>query len=55
MNTKTLRCALLIIAAALAGQAGAQAADPPPPNEQVVIPQVDRRDIQKPRFPSNDF
>jgi outer membrane beta-barrel protein len=55
MNTKTLRCALLITAAALAGQAGAQAADPPPPNEQVVIPQVDRRDIQKPRFPSNDF
>ena len=32
------------------------AADPPQPaNEQVVVPQVDRRDIAVPRFPSNDF
>jgi outer membrane beta-barrel protein len=26
-----------------------------PPNEQVVVPQVDRRDVQVPKFPSNDF
>ena len=26
-----------------------------PANEQVVVPQVDRRDIQVPKFPSNDF
>lgn len=24
-------------------------------NEQVVVPQVDRRDVQPPKFPSNDF
>ena len=26
-----------------------------PANEQVVVPQVDRRDVQPPKFPSNDF
>ena len=26
-----------------------------PANEQVIVPQVDRRDIKPPRFPSNDF
>src|SRR4051812_4985173 len=26
-----------------------------PANEQVVVPEVDRRDIKMPRFPSNDF
>jgi outer membrane beta-barrel protein len=26
-----------------------------PANEQVVVPQVDRREVQPPRFPSNDF
>lgn len=26
-----------------------------PSNEQVVVPQVDRRDIQPPKYPSNDF
>jgi outer membrane beta-barrel protein len=30
-------------------------ASPPPPTDQVVLPQIDRRDIQVPRFPSNDF
>jgi len=28
---------------------------PPANNDQVVVPQVDRRDIEKPKFPSNDF
>jgi outer membrane beta-barrel protein len=27
----------------------------PAANEQVVVPQVDRRDVRPPRFPSNDF
>ncbi len=47
----------LVAAALLASFVGsALAADPPPKTtEQVVIPEVDRRDIQKPRFPSNDF
>jgi outer membrane beta-barrel protein len=41
---------------ALAACLPALAADPPPkPTEQVVVPEVDRRDIEKPRFPSNDF
>ena len=26
-----------------------------PANEQVVVPQVDRRDVRVPRYPSNDF
>ena len=56
MNTTTLRCALLATASLLVGL-DALAADPAPapPNEQVVVPQVDRRDIRKPKFPSNDF
>jgi outer membrane beta-barrel protein len=35
----------------------ASAAEPVPAatTEQVVLPQIDRRDIQLPRFPSNDF
>jgi outer membrane beta-barrel protein len=54
MNTTTLRntlLATLTIATCLA----AGAADQTPVTEQVVLPQVDRRDIQLPRFPSNDF
>ena len=52
MNHKTLAAAALL--ASFVGSA--LAADPPPKTtEQVVIPEVDRRDIQKPRFPSNDF
>jgi outer membrane beta-barrel protein len=52
------------LAAALAlawacGSAGAQAtaapADQKPANEQVIVPQVDRRDVRVPRLPSKDF
>jgi len=32
----------------------ARAQDQKPANEQVIVPEVDRRDIQLPRFPSND-
>jgi outer membrane beta-barrel protein len=55
MNNKTLSQALL--AAALAAtSAAALGADPPAANtDQVVVPQVDRRDIGVPKFPSNDF
>jgi outer membrane beta-barrel protein len=31
------------------------AADPEPGTQQVVVPEVDRRDVRLPRFPSNDF
>ncbi len=55
MNNKTLRKASLMSVIAAASFA-ALAADPPATNtDQVVVPQVDRRDIEKPKFPSNDF
>lgn len=49
---------LMTLTAALPGTA--YAADPAaapaaPANEQVVVPEVDRRDVRVPRFPSNDF
>ena len=56
MNTKTMH--RIILATALVGSCvTAFAADPPPPpkNDQVVVPEVDRRDISVPKFPSNDF
>jgi outer membrane beta-barrel protein len=68
MNTHTTvhpaRAAALIAAAAaclIAAPAAAQAHAPgsgpaaKPANEQVVVPQVDRREVEPPRFPSNDF
>jgi outer membrane beta-barrel protein len=47
-----------VATAFVAINAAAMAADPAPQkpaNEQVVVPEVDRRDITPPRFPSNDF
>jgi outer membrane beta-barrel protein len=67
MNTYSIahpaRAAALIAAAAslIAAPAFAQsqtAGSGPaaqPANEQVVVPQVDRREVSPPRFPSNDF
>ena len=55
MNYIALRTALFA-AATLALGLNALAADPPAKStEQVVVPQVDRRDLSLPRFPSNDF
>ena len=55
MNNKTTNTALLATALA-ASSFAALAADPPKGNtDQVVVPQVDRRDIAVPKFPSNDF
>jgi outer membrane beta-barrel protein len=55
MNTTTLRFALA--ASIFASSFAALAADEPKAanTDQVVVPQVDRRDISKPKFPSNDF
>ncbi len=54
MNKNLTRIALL--AAAGAFSLAARAADPPPPStDQVVVPQVDRRDVGTPHFPSSDF
>jgi len=53
MATNKLLAAALL---ALALPAFAQSTQAPPPaNEQVVVPQVDRRDLKLPRFPSKDF
>ena len=58
MNSKTIRGALvaaLVATACAASSFAAMAQQQKPANEQVVVPQVDRRDIQVPKFPSNDF
>jgi outer membrane beta-barrel protein len=56
MKTPTLRRALLALAAAtVCAQAGAADQAPAGTDDLVVVPQVDRRDIHVPRFPSNDF
>ena len=52
MHPKHLVPALLLAAL---GTAGAQTATQQPANEQVIVPQVDRREVKLPRFPSNDF
>jgi len=61
LRTPTRRFALpLLLAATLALAAGAHAADAPvaAPDgaaDQVIVPQVERRDVHKPKYPSNDF
>jgi outer membrane beta-barrel protein len=55
MNNKTFRkasLATLLVAASFGALAQSTPAGNP---DQVVVPQVDRRDIEKPKFPSNDF
>jgi outer membrane beta-barrel protein len=54
MNTKTL-CHAIVLAALCASCWSAAAADAPASTDQVVLPQVDRREVRLPRFPSNDF
>ena len=54
------KLALLALTTALAAplaqaQAGAGAAEPQPANEQVIVPEVPRREIKLPRFPSKDI
>lgn len=50
------RQTLLTIAAGLAVLAGgAVAQEQKAPNEQVIVPQIDRRDVKLPRFPNKDF
>ena len=49
--------ALVLLTAGLAANALAQNTPAPAPAapEQVIVPQVDRRDVKLPRFPCNDF
>jgi len=51
MNAKRLLIALFFAATALPALAQSTA---PAPSEPVVVPEVDRRDVRKPRYPSND-
>ena len=44
-----------LVAAAQDQMPADQKPDPKPANEQVIVPQVERRDVKLPRFPSNDF
>jgi outer membrane beta-barrel protein len=53
MPTNKLLAATLVAFAAPAFSQSTPA--PQPANEQVVVPQVDRRDLKLPKFPSKDF
>ena len=55
MNNKTFRKASLATLLAAASCAALAQTTPAGNHDQVVVPQVDRRDIEKPKFPSNDF
>jgi len=55
MRTRTTLTLILSLAALVPAAAFAQATPTQPANEQVVIPQVDRRDVKLPRMPSKDF
>ena len=46
---------LSLLAAFFCASVFAQAQTPKPANEQVVVPQVERRDVKLPRFPSKDI
>lgn len=51
-----MRPTLLLITAMLSAPALAQTATPQQPaNEQVIVPEVQRRDVRLPKFPSKDF
>lgn len=51
-----MRSTLLLITAMLSAPALAQTATPQQPaNEQVIVPEVQRRDVRLPKFPSKDF
>ena len=53
--TLALLAALATVLAAAPIAASAQDQDQKPANEQVIVPEVDRRPIKLPKFPSNDF
>lgn len=46
---------LALVCSVSTAQTPAPAVPPQPANEQVIVPQVDRRDVRLPRFPSKDF
>ena len=52
MTAATLATACVL---ALLAHGSARAADAPAADDQVIVPGVERRDVQKPKYPSNDF
>ena len=52
---KTLALLTLALAAPAFAQTSPSTQAPRPSNEQVVVPQVERRDVKLPKFPSKDF
>jgi outer membrane beta-barrel protein len=58
-NTMRITVLAILLLAALPPAAFAQdqmpAAEQKPANEQVIVPQVERREVKLPKFPSNDF
>ena len=50
--TLATACVLALLAHGSARAADAPAADTP---DQVIVPQVERREVHKPKYPSNDF
>lgn len=55
MRLKSYVLSLLVAAGVAAPLTAAAQQDPKPANEQVVVPEIDRRDVRLPRIPSNDF
>jgi len=55
MNNKILTLLLAAIAMPALAQTTPSTQPPRPANEQVVVPQVERRDVKLPKFPSKDF
>jgi outer membrane beta-barrel protein len=55
MHKKLLLALSLAACAPCAFAQSTQAPPTSPPSEPVVVPQVDRRDVRLPKYPSNDF
>jgi outer membrane beta-barrel protein len=55
MRISTLALTLFLAAAAPLAAAQTTPAPQRPANEQVIVPEVERRDVKLPRFPSKDF
>jgi outer membrane beta-barrel protein len=54
-HSATLALLAALVVLPLAATAQEQKADQKAPNEQVIVPEVNRRPIKLPKFPSNDF
>lgn len=54
-HSASLALLVALVVLPLAASAQDQKADQKAPNEQVIVPEVNRRPIKLPKFPSNDF